>query len=46
VGAGEAPGHWPVQWLGTTPGARAVVPAGDGAILVLQETATTLFEPR
>ncbi|MCB9543893.1 MAG: hypothetical protein H6703_15810 [Myxococcales bacterium] len=32
--------------LGDAPGARAVVPAGDGAILVLQSTATTRFEPR
>lgn len=32
--------------LGDAPGARAVVPAGDGAILVLQATATTRFEPR
>lgn len=39
-------GHRTARRLGPAPGARAVVPSGDGALLVLQETATTRFEPR
>lgn len=39
-------GHRTAHRLGPAPGARAVIPTGDGALLVLQETATTRFEPR